>query len=99
MRRTKNDANRFVYRYWVKPKGEVPRELWETARKMQQFSNVLVQLREDAGFNAETLPEDREQSSSVSGTCSLAGMPNLNNGAATSRTDPRTQLGSSRCGL
>jgi hypothetical protein len=60
MRRTKNDANRFVYRYWVKPKGEVPRELWETARKMQQFWNVLVQLREDAGFNADTLPEDRE---------------------------------------
>jgi Putative transposase DNA-binding domain len=60
LRRIKNDTSRFVYRYWVKPKGEVPQELWETARRMQQFWNVLVQLREDAGFNADTLPEAKE---------------------------------------
>jgi hypothetical protein len=60
MRRGKKDKLYFVYRYWVKPKGEVPWELWETARKMQQFWNVLVQLREDAGFNGDTLPGDRE---------------------------------------
>lgn len=60
MPRGKNDTLHFVYRYWVKPKGKVPRELWETARKMQQFWNVLVQLREDAGFNADTLPAGRD---------------------------------------
>jgi hypothetical protein len=46
-----------TYRFWARPIGTLPSEVWQIALNSQRFWNQLVQLREDVAFNCDTLPE------------------------------------------
>jgi hypothetical protein len=56
---TKNEGMIRTYRFWARPLGVIPSELWQIALNSQRFWNELVALREDVAFNSETPPNTR----------------------------------------
>ena len=56
-RRTNGGAITRTYRFWARPRGPIPSELWQVAKESQRFWNQLVEVRENVAFTIETLPE------------------------------------------
>ena len=64
MRERKRDWPVIVYKFWARPLGDIPQELWNIAHEMNNVWNSLVQLRTVAADQSMTVKE-KEQKKAV----------------------------------
>jgi hypothetical protein len=57
----KRDWPHAVYKFWVRPLGELPEQLWTQARDMNQLWNELLELRQRAQQEAGALRGDEKK--------------------------------------
>ena len=64
MRERKRDWPVIVYKFWARPLGDMPEELWKIAHEINNVWNTLVDLR--AGARDQTMaPKDKEQKKAI----------------------------------
>jgi hypothetical protein len=79
---TKDEGITRTYRFWARPLGGVPSELWQIALNSQRFWNELVEFRDNVAFNSETLPENAEGYERAFGIFSQAAKLTVRDGAS-----------------